>query len=425
MLTTVLILIIICLLLLVGIIIYLVKFRDKKQIQQDNSELFKWLENENRFTRENIGNISNTVGGFLKLSHDNMFSSLKEINSEVMNNVKEMTRITENKFTELKEDMSKSLQDIRYNIDRNLKDVREETAAELNKMREIVDEKLSKTLNDRLNESFKMVSERLEAVSRSLGEVNQLAINVTDLRKVMTNVKTRGTWGEVSLENLLSNILAPEQYERSCNVGGKRSQERVDFAIVLPGTKDEKVYLPIDVKFPIETYQRLVDAIEGGISEDIILYQKQLETDIKIQAKSISEKYINPPTTTDFAVMYLPMEGLYAEVARKGGLIEELQSKYRIIPSGPSTISALLNSLQLGFKTLAIQKSTNEIFKIFSQFKKDLSIFMESIDKAQEQIDKASKQLDTATKKSQDMQKRLNKVELYNKDDETIKIDVE
>ncbi|MFW5780300.1 MAG: DNA recombination protein RmuC, partial [Bacillota bacterium] len=249
--------------------------------------------------------------------------------------------------------------------------------------------------------------------NRGFSEMQKLSSGVTDLKKVLTNVKNRGVWGEISLDNLLEGMLYKDQYVKSCNVGGK-SKERVDFAIVLPGKGEDKVYLPIDVKFPTEDYQRLLEATENGDLQKCSECVKALEKTIKEQAKSISQKYINPPDTTDYAIMYLPTEGLYAEVLRISGLVEELQNKFRIIPSGPSNTAALLNSLQMGFRSMAIKKSSIEVFKIFMEFKKDFGLFVKNIQQVKEQLDRANNTLDDATKRTSIIQKKLNKVEGMN-----------
>lgn len=340
-----------------------------------------------------------------------IFTGINSNNELVLTNVRDISANTEKRIGEIKEDLFKSLGDIRYNVDRNLTDVRADNEKRLNEIRTMVEEKLTNTLNERLNQTFVAINERLDAVNKGLGEMQSLSAGVTDLRKVLSNVKTRGIWGEVSLENLLDGILTKSQYISQQNVSGFKNGEAVDFAIVLPGSGENSVYLPIDVKFPLEDYQRLVESSEKG---DIAALQSavvSIEKAIKLQAKKIKEKYINPPITTDFAIMYLPIEGLYAEVIKNPGLIEELQSKYKIIPAGPTTISAILNSLQLGFRTLAIQKSSKEVFDLLMQFKKDFNKFVENIDKAQRQVDDASKTLDDATKRSSLIMKRLGKVD--------------
>lgn len=340
-----------------------------------------------------------------------IFTGIEANNEVVLKNVKEMSSTTEKRIGEIKEDLTKSLGDIRYNVDKNLTEVRTDNEKRLSEIRVMVEEKLTNTLNERLNLTFTAINERLDAVNKGLGEMQALTDGVTDLRRVLTNVKTRGIWGEVSLENLLDGILTKEQYVIQQNVSGKKNGEAVDFAIVLPGRGVDKVYLPIDVKFPLEDYQRLVDCSETGDIVGVQASSKALEVVIKTQAKKIRDKYINAPITTDFAVMYLAIEGLYAEVIKNPGLIEELQNKYKVIPAGPTTISAILNSLQLGFRTLAIQRSSREVFDLLNQFKREFNKFVESIDKAQRQVEDASKTLDDATKRSNIIMKRLVKVE--------------
>lgn len=329
----------------------------------------------------------------------------------VASNVSDMGKLYEARISEVKEELNRNLTEIRANVEKSLKDVREDNEKQLNAMRGVVEEKLTATLNERLNQTFSVINERLDAVNKNLGEMQALNNGVNDLRKVLTNVKTRGTWGEISLENLLGEILTPSQFIAQQNVSGRKNGEAVDFAVILPGKGEERVYLPIDVKFPLEDYQRLVDGSDRGDLNAMKDASRGLEDAVKKQAKSIKEKYINPPYTTDFAIMYLPIEGLYAEVVRSPGLIEVLQSKYKVIPAGPTTISAILNSLQLGFRTLAIQKSSKEVFDLLVKFKSDFSIFVELIQKAQTQMGTASKTLADATNRTEQIRKKLAKVE--------------
>lgn len=240
-------------------------------------------------------------------------------------------------------------------LQQGLNKLQHDNEAKLEQMRQTVDEKLNESLEKRLSESFKIISERLEQVYRGLGEMQTLAQGVGDLKRVLTNVKTRGVYGEISLNSLLEQILSTSQFEKNVQIK-PNSQERVDFAVVLPGKDESKIYLPIDAKFPIEDYQRLVDAVDRGDLVEVDAARKLLEKRVKTEAKSISEKYIVLPKTTDFAVMYLATEGLYAEIVKNPGLVEQLQRQYKIIVCGPTTITALLNSLQLGFKTLSIEK---------------------------------------------------------------------
>ncbi len=352
-----------------------------------------------------------TITTAIEFSNKSMFEGVKSTNDAILDNVKHINTTNTTKIQEIKEELGKNLTEIRQNLDKNLTEVRQDNDKQLKEMREVVEQKLTATLNERIAQSFNAISERLDAVNKGLGEMQALSNGVNDLQKVLNNVKTRGTWGEVSLENLLDNILTKEQFTSQFPIGKGTKRTAVDFAIILPGKGEEKVYLPIDVKFPIEDYQRLVDASERSDANAMQLATKALENAVKIQAKSIAEKYIVPPQTVDFAVMYLPIEGLYAEVVRNPGLIEELQSKYKVMCAGPTTISALLNSLQQGFRTLAVQKSSREVFDLLQKFKKDFAIFLNDIEKAQRQVEGAGKALDSATKRSNIIIKKLDKVE--------------
>lgn len=301
------------------------------------------------------------------------------------------------------ETMSKILSDNQKNAlimqDQKLSDLSEkmekmtaENAKQLDNIRETVDEKLQKTLEERINRSFKTVSERLEQVHKGLGEMQNLATGVGDLKKVLSNVKTRGILGEIQLGSILEQILAPEQYEENVKTKTNGS-ERVEFAVKMPGAGDDFVYLPIDAKFPGDTYGALMDAYETGDKALIASAAKNLETAIKKAAKDIRDKYIEPPATTDFAVMFLPFEGLYAEVVRSG-LTEVLQREYKVNVAGPTTMAALLNSLQMGFKTLAIQKRSSEVWDILAAAKNEFGKFQMVIEKTQQRITQANEELD-------------------------------
>lgn len=344
-------------------------------------------------------------------ANGSLVAGIKGTVDAVAENVRNMTVNNESRLVEVKEELKSNLTEIRTTVEGSLKNVRDDNEKQLAAMREVVEEKLTGTLNERLNATFNAINERLDAVNKGLGEMQSLNSGVTDLKKVLSNVKTRGIWGEVSLENLLDGILTREQYVTQQNVSNKKNAEAVDFAIILPGNKESRVYLPIDVKFPLEDYQRLVEASDQGDVAGMQAAAKELEKAIKTQAKSISEKYINPPYTTDFAVMYLPIEGLYAEVIRNPGLSEELQRRYKVTPAGPTTISAILNSLQLGFRTLAIQRSSREVFDLLAAFKKDFEKFVQNIEQAQRQVDSVGKTLGDATKRNEYILKKLSKVE--------------
>ena len=279
----------------------------------------------------------------------------------------------------------------------------------LEKMRETVDEKLSTTLEKRFNESFKSIITTLDNVTAAAGEIKNSVDSVSDLKRVLTNVKTRGTWGEVQLGNVLEQMLSPNQYASQVSIDG--GSERVDFVILLPGKNEgEEIYLPIDAKFPLEDYSRLCAASESGDLKEVETQSKNLERRIKDEAKKIKEKYIKLPKTTDFAVMYLPVEGLYAEVAKNLGLCEMLQREYKVLVCGPNTITALLNSLQMGFKTLAIEKRSSEIWKMLGVFKQEFNKFVELLAKTQKKLDEASNTIESATKKSRTIQRKLKTV---------------
>ena len=292
-------------------------------------------------------------------------------------------------------------------LDKKLEKLTESTAANLEQIRQTVDEKLQSTLERRLGESFQQVSLRLEQVHRGLGEMQTLAGGVGDLKRILSNVKNRGIWGEMQLGVLLRDLLAPEQFAE--NVAVKQgSAERVEFALKLPGSKDETVWLPIDAKFPQEDFQRLLEAREqaGTAAADIAL--KQLERRLKSEARDIQNKYLCPPQTTDFAIMYLPIEGLFAEAVNLPGLLDELQRTYRVCVAGPTTLAALLNSLQMGFKTLAIEKRTGEVWRTIAAVKQDFVTFSLLLDKTKKKLQEASGHIDAAARRSRVINKRLD-----------------
>ncbi len=293
-------------------------------------------------------------------------------------------------------------------VEGRLAAIQADNANKLEEMRKTVDEKLHATLEQRLGESFKLVSERLEQVHRGLGEMQSLAAGVGDLKRVLTNVKTRGTWGEVQLSALLEQLLTAEQF--AANVATKpNSGERVDFAIRLPGKDDGAVvWLPIDAKFPIEDYQRLIDAVEPAAIEEAA---KAIETRLKNEARSIRDKYVAPPHTTDFAVLYLPIEGLYAEALRRPGLAETLQRDYRITLAGPTTLAAMLNSLQMGFRTLAIEQRSAEVWAVLGAVKTEFGKFGEALAHTKKKLDEASNSISKAEVRTRQLSRKLKEVE--------------
>ncbi len=302
------------------------------------------------------------------------------------------------------------LDSMKSGLEKTLTEVRKENTEQLDKMRLVVEEKMQETLTARINQSFEQISKQLDNLKVGLGEMKALTDGVTDLKKVLGGVKTRGVWGEISLGTLIGEILNAEQYGTNVKIGKKG--EVVEFAVKLPGKGEDPVLLPIDAKFPLEDYQRLVDASESGDKPVIDAMGIALERRIKDEAKTIADKYIKPPQTTDFAVMYLPIEGLFAEVAKRPGLLEFVQAKYRVMVTGPTTLAALLNSLLVGFKTVAIEKRSREIVDLLATFRTEFVRFAEMLDKTQGYMDRASEGIRNATNKSTQIRNKLSKVEL-------------
>lgn len=310
-------------------------------------------------------------------------------------------------------DNVQSLENIRRSVDEKLESIRRENLRQLDEMRQTVDEKLQKTLEEKMNKSFSLVNERLEQVYKGLGEMQTLAVGVGDLKKVLSNVKTRGILGEIQLGAILSEILSKEQYEE--NIATKKgSKNVVEFAIKLPSDGAGTVYLPIDSKFPGDTYSALRDAVESCDRQRIESAQKALVQRIKGEAKDIHDKYIDPPNTTEFAIMFLPFEGLYSEVVNMG-LVEVLQREYKVNIAGPSTMAALLNSLQMGFKTLAVQKRSAEVWKILGGVKTEFDKFNDVLVMTQQRLDQANKELDKLVGvRTRQIQRQLKDVESVN-----------
>ncbi len=365
--------------------------RDSVQLTSSLTTLEKGQERTERTVREEIARNREEVG-----------SQAKQLREEVGGRMTVLTQSNEQK-----------LEAMRQIVEKKLSDLQADNAKKLEEMRKTVDEKLQETLNKRLTESFKFVSERLEQVHQGLGDMQTLASGVGDLKKVLTNVKARGTWGEIQLGNLLEQILVPEQYAQ--NVATKEgSNERVEFAIKLPGkdeTDDRPVWLPIDAKFPMEDYQRLVAASEQADVEGVEAAGRQLEVRVKASAKDIRDKYLSPPNTTDFGIMFLPSEGLYAEALRRPGLVEQLQRDYRVSVAGPTTLAALLNSLQMGFRTLAIQKRSSEVWTVLAAVKTEFGKFGEVIGKVQKKLHEASGVIDRAQVRTRAIDRKLRDVQ--------------
>ncbi|MBR4410714.1 MAG: DNA recombination protein RmuC [Firmicutes bacterium] len=340
-------------------------------------EMHRMRKDMSESVNQSFSTFGEMVSANQKMMAENMDSRLFDLN---------------NRFSHMAVENEQKLEAIRGTMEKKITDLTADNNRQLTEMRQTVDEKLQKTLEDRISQSFKLVSERLEQVYKGLGEMQNLAAGVGDLKKVLTNVKTRGILGEVQLGAILEQILAPDQYEENVRTKSTGS-ERVEFAVKLPGDGDGIVWLPIDAKFPGDAYAALVEAYESGDSAAIELAAKNLERVIKSEARDIRDKYVEPPYTTDFGIMFLPFEGLYAEVVRRG-LLEVLQRDYKINIAGPTTMAALLNSLQMGFKTLAIQKHSSEVWDVLGAVKTEFDKFGTVLEATQARINQANAELD-------------------------------
>ncbi|MFZ0929292.1 MAG: DNA recombination protein RmuC [Syntrophobacteraceae bacterium] len=386
-------------------------------VRETLEQRLTFLQSENSKKLDQLREESNSGSRILK---EEVSATLKNTNDSVLKGMsgmatqqKEQIEAFTVRLGRLTESNETRLADLRKTIDDKLKQIQEDNSRQLEQMRATVDEKLQGTLEKRLGESFKQVSERLEQVHKGLGEMQTLATGVGDLKRVLTNVKTRGVWGETQLEALLEQILTPDQFERNVRTK-ENSEERVEFAIKLPGRGEndgkEVVWLPIDAKFPIEDYQRLLDAQDDCDPAAAEQAGKMLSATIKNCAKTICDKYLNPPATTDFGIMFLPTEGLYAEVLRKSSLVESLQRECRVIVAGPTTLAALLNSLQMGFKTLAMQKRSSEVWKLLGEVKAEFGKFGTTLDGVKKKLDQAANTMDDVGKRSRAIVRKLANV---------------
>ncbi|HOS69522.1 MAG TPA: DNA recombination protein RmuC [Bacillota bacterium] len=379
---------------------------------------------------KSIDKLDRTIMEEMLQNREEISGSIKIFNEMIASQMSEISNMQRNQLDIFSQQLANLTQTNEYRLDRmrdtieaKLKHLQEDNSKKLDQMRATVDERLSSTLEQRLGESFRLVSERLEMVHKGLGEMQTLASGVGDLKKVLTNVKSRGTWGEIQLGNILEQILTPEQYSK--NVATiKDSSERVEFAVKLPG-KDERngeaVWLPIDSKFPQEDYQRLLDAQENGNPVKAEEAAKAMELKVKSFARDIRDKYISPPWTTDFGIMFLPTEGLYAEILRRPGLCDCLQREYRIVIAGPTTLIALLNSLQMGFRTLAIEKRSSEVWSLLGAVKTEFGKFGDILDKTRKKLQEASNTIEDAARKSRSIGRKLKNVqELASEDSEIL-----
>lgn len=367
---------------------------------------------------QKLDNVRNAVDARLQSFTEETGKQLRELSDILPRRMTETAALQQNQMEGfsrqiggLTQSNDQKLEKMRITIEQKMKELQNDNAQKLDQMRVVVDEKLHATLEQRLGESFKLVSDRLEMVHKGLGEMQTLAAGVGDLKKVLTNVKSRGIWGEVQLGNILEDILTPDQYDT--NVAVKKGSERVEYAIKLPGPDLEKdcIWLPVDAKFPVEDYQRILDASELGDAAQVEQAGKQLELRVRTQAREILTKYVEPPATTDFAIMFLPTEGLYAEVLRRPGLFESLRREFRVIATGPTTLAALVNSLSIGFRTLAIQKRSSEVWGVLGAVKTEFSKFGSVLEKTQKKLQEASNTIEDAARRSRAMERKLRNVE--------------
>lgn len=407
-------------------------------LKRMNSLNLSLLENRLNYFEKNVERQVNTLqqeiirnreetSNNARMTREEQNQSLKRFNESMLAQMSEISKLQRNQLdifarqmNNLTQTTEQKLEFLRKTVEEQLLHLQQDNAQKLEQMRVTVDEKLTSTLEQRLGESFKLVSERLEMVHKGLGEMQSLASGVGDLKKVMSNVKTRGIWGEVQLGNLLDQVLTPEQYD--LNVATKPgSNDRVEFAIKIPAKDgfDSIIWMPIDAKFPLEDYERLLDAQDKGELNLIEEFSKALENRIKAEAKSIHAKYIDPPHTTDFGILFLPIEGLYAEVLRRPGLCDQLQRDYKVVITGPTTLAALLNSLQMGFRTLAIEKRSSEVWNLLGAVKTEFGKFVEILEKTQKKLQEASNTIETATKKSRTIERKLKTVQTLPSEEST------
>jgi len=378
-----------------------------KDLQVHRDELRAAIGTNHEIVEKRLASFTESAENSARLQRDESATSRVELQKSLNESMKNL----ETRIAELTDSNAKKQTEMQQTLQTEIDKMRKGNEEKLEKMRETVDEKLQGTLEKRLGESFKLVSDRLEAVQRGLGEMQTLANDVGSLQKVLSNVKSRGGWGEVQLERQLEDVLAPSQYEKNVKIK-PNSNDLVEFAVKLPGRADgEYVYLPIDSKFPQEDYERLQAAQDAGSAEDVATAAKAVERAIRAQAKLISEKYLHAPISTDFAIMYLPTEGLFAEVVRRPGLTSDLQNTFRVLVTGPTTLMSLLNSLQMGFKTLAIEKSASDVWKVLGAAKTEFNKYSVVLDKLAKQLETAQNTVSEAGVRTRAVSKSLSKVE--------------
>lgn len=404
-------------------LLIIIQLRAIRQLQAEQTQKLAVLEKseENAWTvlRADLSALRTESGSQARQGREEFAHSLRLFEDSLLNRVNEAAHLQKSQLGLFGEQIDRlaagneaRLEQLRGTVENRLKELQEDNNQKLEKMRLTVDEKLHNSLEVRLGQSFKLVSDRLEMVHKGLGEMQSLAAGVGDLKKVLINVKTRGIWGEIQLGNILEQVLSPEQY--ACNVATRPgSNERVEFAIRLPGQNqgEGEIWLPIDAKFPQEDYLRLIEASEQGLPEEVEEAGRQLEKRIRSEARMVQDKYLAPPHTTDFGIIFLPTESLYAEVVRRPGFLATLQSELRVLVTGPSTMVALLNSLSVGFRTLAIEQRTSEVWELLGAVKSEFGNFGDILDKTKKKLQEASNTIDSASRRSRSIEKKLRAVQ--------------
>jgi DNA recombination protein RmuC len=398
---------------ILGLLLRLNFFGREKSVSVDIERLDRQMRDEMARFRQELSDASRVqreeVSQLGKLSNDLVMQQLAQFSVQLL------------KLIETNDGRLKEMRDM---FESRMKILQDDNNKKLEEMRVTVDEKLHLTLEKRLGESFKLVGDRLELVHKGLGEMQTLASGVGDLKKVLTNVKTRGTWGEVQLEALLEQIFTVEQYDKNVRTN-PNTRDTVEFAIKLPGKMDGVMWLPIDSKCPQDPYQRMIEAQELGDAVALEVEGKQFEMMIKREAKAIKDKYIDPPHTTDFAILFLPMEGMFAEVLRRRGLHDVLQRDYRVLVAGPTTLGALLNSLQMGFKTLAIEKRSSEVWEVLGKVKTEFMKFGGLIEKTKKKLQEATNSMEVISSKSRNIEGKLSRVEMIDVPGSTVDLGIE
>ncbi len=395
----------------------IVFFVRKPKGSQNISDIVEIAQKDDAILQKNIEAKIDAQTNLYKSMNEMLIASIQGYNKSILDYLTsfnstqgEQYKMIEGRLNAMLASLETKQEKIVGTLSENLKNIQSSNDKKLEEMRQTVDEKLSATLEKRLSDSVKVINDGLDQVFKGVGEMKNIASGMGDFKKMLTNVKSRGGWGEVQLGVLLEQMMSSQQFASQVSIDGKL--DRVDFVIKLPGKDEQNILLPIDAKFPMEDYIRICDAAEKGDLKEIESNSKALERRIKDEAKKISDKYIKVPITTDFAVMYLPIEGLYAEVIKNASLIETIQRDYKVLVCGPTTLTALINSLQMGFRTLAIEKRSSEIWNLLGVFKQEFNKFVELLSKTQKKLDEASNTIEFATKKTKTIQRKLKNVSI-------------